>query len=238
MMRDASYMAGRGFFYAAGSWLLIVFFPKFPLWISVLCGALFLVGAVPCFSVADERFATTGQVKWTRRVSYVVLVLSTVCLVAAAFRGHPVERGLVALAGVTGLVYVFALRRLVRAASFRPPSALLCTALEKRYLHRAALWQRFLIVPDANVYLGLFFGASLFFTEPKIWRNWSREQLLAAVVAWFFALILSVWMRSRRDTALAAATEQARYRYGTVGEVLHPAHMSVLDRIVPAHIRQ
>lgn len=30
------------------------------------------------------------------------------------------------------------------------------------------------------------------------------------------------------DAALAAATEQARYRYGTVGEILHPAHMFVL----------
>lgn len=39
------------------------------------------------------------------------------------------------------------------------------------------------------------------------------------------------------DAALAAATEQARYRYGTVGEILHPAHMFVLDRIVPAHVR-
>ncbi|HEX2752617.1 MAG TPA: hypothetical protein VHP34_05840 [Alphaproteobacteria bacterium] len=198
-----------------------------------VCGTLLLIAFVPYVAVADERFATARQIKWGYRFCGVLLVLNILGLMGALFAYvydlRPWALG--ALPAAAGIAYVLSFYRSLRCTRFRPPSALLCTQSEKRFLHRAAVWERIAIFPEAIVVMSAIFGLN------DLWRGYGVPAITFLALAGI-ALVLSIWVRRLRRNALEVATAQASYRDGTVGQVLHPAFMSPTGRIVPTHIRK
>lgn len=212
-------------------WPFVAF--AMPFWGSVLCITLMLGGVVVYVLLADKRFATAQQIRWGRRICYGMIILNVFCLAGGGLAYWWDIRPWVfmVLPVATSILHLFIEARSFRRAHLRPPSALLCTVLEKRFLYRAAVWQRLMYFPDVVVVCCAIFSASDF------WRGYVVQgTFFLGLVATF--VMISIWMRRCRKAALAAASEQARYRYGTVGEILHPAFMSPIDRVVPAHIRQ
>ena len=213
------------------TWVLVAF--SLPFWGVILCVALMLGGLFAYIFLADERFATEQQINRGLRFCYGLIILNVFCFIAATIAYWKDIRpyALIALPAAASIVCFLADIRFARRTYFCPPSALLCTASEKRFLYRAAVWQRLMYFPDAAVIVVAVFSINDF------WRGHIAQGISFFILAIVFSMI-SLGLRRCRNAALAAATEQARYRHGTVGEILHPACMSPINRIVPAHIRR